>query len=301
MKIFLAGSTGFLGRHIGRALLDAGHEFAALTRSARKVSAVPELSGARAVEGDVTDPSSLVGRLDGADAVLGAVTFPNYPVEQPRLGLTFDRFDRRGTEHLLQEARRAGVESYLYISGAGADPSSDKSWYRAKGRAEEAIRSSGLRWAALRPSWAYGPGDKALNRLAGIARFSPIVPRLGVRPQRIQPVFVEDIALVVRRIFERAGAWNRVYEIGGPEVLTMDEVLKTMCEVLGRRRLVVPVPTLLAKLATAPLDLLPRPPMNPVGIEFAVQDGLVDITDIERELGVRPVDLRSGLARYLRG
>lgn len=300
MKVVIAGGTGFLGRHIGRALLDAGHEVAALTRSAQRVAAVPELSGARAVEGDVTDPSSLIGRLDGADAVIGAVTFPNYPVEQPRRGLTFDRFDRRGTEHLLGEALRAGVESYVYISGAGADAASDKTWYRAKGRAEDAIRSSGLRYAVLRPSWAYGPGDKALNRLAGITRFSPIVPRLGVRPQRIRPVFVGDIALAVTRIFERAAAWNRVYEIGGPEVMTMDEVLRTMCEVLGRKRLVVPVPTALAKLATAPLDLLPRPPMNPLGIEFAVQDGLVDITDLEQVLGVHPLELRSGLARYLR-
>jgi uncharacterized protein YbjT (DUF2867 family) len=301
VKVVIAGGTGFLGRHITRELIDAGHEVTVLTRNAERIGAVPELRGARASEADVTDPSSLVGALDGAEAVLGAVTFPNYPVEQPRRGLTFDRYDRRGTEHLLQEALRSGVESYVYISGAGADGASDKTWYRAKGRAEEAIRSSGLRYAILRPSWAYGPGDKALNRLAGIARLSPIVPRLGVRPQRIRPVFVGDIALAVRRVFERPEAWNRIYEIGGPEVMTMEEVLSTMLDVLGRRRLILPVPTALAKLATAPLDLLPNPPMNPAGVEFAVQDGLVDISDLERLLDVHPVDLRSGLGRYLRG
>ena len=298
MKVVVAGGTGFLGRYISRALLDDGHQVTVLSRSG-STGGIPQLVGANATAGDVTQPDSLTGKLEGADAVVAAITFSNYPMEVPRKGLTFDKHDRRGTENLLSEAERSGVTSFVYISGASADPHSPITWYRAKGRAEQTLRASSLRTTILRPSWAYGPEDKALNKFVQIARFSPIVPRIGLRDQLIRPVFVRDVAAAVARIFER-DAWDKTYEIGGPDVLTMDEVIHTMLEVMGKRRLVLPVPKFLPKIATAPLTLLPVPPMTPGGIEFAVQDGLVDTTDLEKDLELFPVPLREGLATYLR-
>jgi NADH dehydrogenase len=297
--IVVAGGTGFLGRHIASALVEAGHEVIILGRNRAKVSSVPELSGLEARTGDVTDPSSLTGVLEGADAVVGAVQFPNHPVEVPRKGLTYDRYDRQGTENLVEEARRAGVKRYVYLSGAGAKVTSDKSWYRAKGLAERAIEDSGIEFAVIRPSWAYGPEDRALNRLAQIARLSPIVPQLGVRPQLVQPVHVEDIALAFRRVFEVEDAWGRTFEIGGPRIMTMNEIIHTLLDVMGKKRLVLPIPLALAKLGTAPLVMLPSPPMTPFGIDFAVQDGLVDTAELEKVLEVHPLPLREGLARYI--
>jgi NADH dehydrogenase len=104
----------------------------------------------------------------------------------------------------------------------------------------------------------------------------------------------------VQRAFERDEAWGKVFEIGGPDVMTMDDVIRTMCEVMGKRRAILPIPAALAKLATAPLILLPKPPMTPLGIDFAVQDGVVDSSDTEEVLDVHPVTLREGLSRYLR-
>ncbi|HZA20253.1 MAG TPA: NAD(P)H-binding protein, partial [Actinomycetota bacterium] len=227
------------------------------------------------------------------------VGFPHYPVEQPRKGLTFNRFEWLGTQNLLAESRRSGVDRYVYVSGAGADSASEKAWYRAKGLAEEAIQSSDVSHAIVRPSWGYGPEDRALNRFVQIARFSPVIPKPGVRVQRIQPVFVEDIAEAVRRIFRTEDAWDRVFEIGGPEVLTMDQVIQTMLEVLGKKRLIVGIPVPVLKVATAPLVLLPKPPMSPSGIDFAVQDGIVDTTELEKVLDLHPMSLRDGLSRYL--
>ena len=300
MRILVAGGTGFVGRSIAGELLQAGHEVWILSRDPDKVRTIPQLQEASPRRGDVTEPASLVGVADGMEAIVGVVQFPNYPVELPRRGLTFDRYDRRGTEHLLGEARRAGVARYLYLSGAGADPASDKTWYRAKGLAEKAVEDSGLEFCILRPSWAYGPDDKALNRFAQIARFSPVVPRLGRHVQRIQPVFVGDIGTAARRIFEVDEAWGEVVEIGGPEVFSMDEVIRTMLDVLGLRRAVWPVPAALAKLATAPLVALPKPPMSPGGVEFAMQDAVVDNSAVEAVLDMHPIPLRAGLSRYLR-
>jgi NADH dehydrogenase len=307
VKVVVAGGTGFLGRHISKALIDAGHRVTVLGRTPHRAREIPQLAGADATRGDVTDPSSLTGTLEGADALVGAVQFPNYPMELQRQGLTFDRYDRVGTENLLAEAKRAVVDRYVYISGAGVSPRSDKRWYRAKGLAEEAIKASGLRYALVRPSWAYGPEDKALNKFVAIARLSPVIPfpapfslgRLRFSDQRIQPVSVDDIALAIVRIFERDDAWGKTFEIGSREVLTMREVVATMLTVMGKKRTMIPVPAPLMKMATAPLVVLPTPPLTPGGVEFAIQDGLVDITETERILDVHPVPLNEGLARYL--
>jgi uncharacterized protein YbjT (DUF2867 family) len=298
-KIAAVGGTGFLGRHIVRALLDGGHDVTVVGRHPEAVSGIALLAGANAARGDVTDPQSLTGTLDGHDAVVMSVTFPNYPMELPRKGLTFERYEAKGSEVLLAEAKRANVRRFLFISGAGADPTSDKSWYRAKGLAEGNIKSSGLDYVIIRPSWIYGPEDKSVNKIVSMVKTSPVVPRLGVRPQRIQPLFVDDLADAVARAFDRDDAWNQTFEIGGPDVMTMDEVIHTIARVLGRRRVTLPIPRELARIGTAPLVLLPTPPMTPTGVEFASQDGLVDMRAATRVLGVDPVPFEEGLRTYL--
>lgn len=301
MKIVVAGGTGFLGRHICRGLIETGHSVTVLGRDPTRVTAIPQLIGANATRGDVTDPTSLQATLDGADACVYSVGFPNYPMENARKGLTFDRYERVGVGNLLSEAIRAGVERFFYLSGANVDPSSPRSWLRAKGLAEEAIRASGLSYSILRPSWVYGPEDKALNKFVTIARISPIVPKPAPvgRQQMIQPVSYEDVKLAATRVFERSDAWNKTLEIGSRTVMTMGEVVTTMLRVLNKRRLIVPVPAPLLKLATVPLGLLPEPPLSPGGVEFAIQDGLVDISELERVLDVHPMPLQEGLSRYL--
>jgi NADH dehydrogenase len=285
--------------------MDDGHEVAVMGRDPRKVASIPELAGATGVFGDVTDPYSLKGTLDGYEAIVVAIQFPNYPMEQPRKNLTFDRYDREGTEHLLEEAQRSSVERFVYVSGVNVDPASPQPWYRAKGKAERSIKGSGIGHAILRPSWAYGPGDKALNKFVSIAKLSPVVP-IPTRfagttqmVQRIQPVASDDIALAISRIFSTDDAWGRVIEIGGPEAMTMPEVVRTMLDVMGKKRLLLPMPTALMKLATAPLTLLPKPPLTPGAVDFAVQDGLADLTELRSLLGIEPVPLRDGLSRYL--
>lgn len=299
MNVAVVGGTGFLGRHIAGALLQADHDVIVVGRHPERVPGIPLLAGATAARGDVTDAGTLPNALDGANAVVMVVTFPNYPMELPRKGLTFDRYEVNGAANLIAAAAEAGVDRFVYISGAGADSTSDKTWYRAKGRAEELVKASGLDYAIVRPSWVYGPEDRSVNQYVTMIRRSPVVPKLGVAPQRIQPLYVEDLAEAVKRIFERSDAWNQTFEIGGPEVVTMDEVITTVARVLGKKRTILPVPRVLAKIGTAPLVALPKPPMTPTGVDFVAQDGLVDLRATRRVLGIEPIGLEAGLRKYL--
>jgi NADH dehydrogenase len=252
--------------------------------------------------GDARDAASLPAAVAGVETVISCMQFPNFPVENPRKGHTFLEVDARGNERLVAAARGAGVQTYVYLSGAGAAPDARYHWYRAKWQAEEAVRGSGLRWTIVRPSWVYGPEDKALNRFANLARRLPVMPVIGDGRQRLQPVFVEDVARVVVDSLANPAAANAVFEIGGPEVLTMDEVLRTLLGVMGKKRPLLHTPAFIPRMVGALLGLLPLParPLSPDAVTFITMDALADTAALLRafpELRLTP--LREGLATYL--
>jgi NADH dehydrogenase len=208
--------------------------------------------------------------------------------------------DARGTENLVAAAREAGAGRFVYISGTGAAPEG-RHWFRAKWRAEEAVRASGMTYTILRPSWVYGPEDKALNRFLGMARFLPVVPQIGdIANQKVQPVFVEDVARAVAESLTNPAADNRVFEIGGPDVLSMKEVVSTALEMAGNRRMLLAVPKGVMRLVASVLQYAPGRPLTPDAVDFITMNGLADPVEIEQALGLRMTPLREGLATYLR-
>jgi len=293
--ILVAGGTGFLGSHIVRSLAEHGHHVRVLTRDP---DGIADFGQKETAAGDVRDPSTLGEAIAGCRAVVMAAQFHGHPMEKPRRGRSYDAVDRAGTENLLAAGRAAGVERFLYLSGAGVGQGRSEPWFVAKDRAEAAVRASGLAWINLRPSWAYGLGDRALNRIATIARFSPVVPVLGWNRQRVMPVWAGDVGETAARAFATDGAWNRTIEIGGPEILSMREVIQTLMRVSGHRRVLIPMPTWLAKVATAPLAVLPNPPLTPRGVAFATADALVDNAAARDFLAMEPIPLEDGLTRY---
>ena len=239
--ILVAGGTGFVGGGIVRELARRGKQVAVLTRSASRAKRFPGLD-VEYREGDVTRPESLAAAMQGVEAVVGCQQFPNSPIENPGKGYTFEKVDAEGTENLVRAAKAAGVGRYVYLSGAGAAPEG-RHWFRAKWRAETAVRESGLTYTILRPSWVYGPEDKSLNKFLGMSRFLPFVPLIGnAGKQRMQPVFIDDVARAVAESLDNPAAANQVFELGGPDVMSMTEVVRTALQVAGRRRLLLSSP-----------------------------------------------------------
>lgn len=296
--ILVAGGSGFIGGAVVRRLVSRGMDVAVMTAHPGRSRSRIKAMGARVVPGDILDPPSLDRAVDGVEAVVQALTFPTFPVEKPRKRYTFEEFDHLGTERLVAAAAKGGVGRYVYASGAGAAPDAPKVWFRAKWFGEEAIRAAGVPHAIIRPSWVYGPGDPALNKFVAFHRWLPFVPVIGDGSQQLQPVFVDDVAEAMAQGAAPAGPTG-TFEIGGPEVLSMNDVLRTMMEVRGKVKPLVHFPAFLPKLAGLFIQVLPRPPLSPDAVDFATADALADTTKllVEFELSLTP--LREGLSTYL--
>ncbi|HEY5639771.1 MAG TPA: complex I NDUFA9 subunit family protein [Dehalococcoidia bacterium] len=297
--ILVAGGTGFVGAGIVRELARRGKQFAVLTRDPdRSAGRFPGLS----VEyraGDVREPSTLEAAMAGVESVIGCQQFPNSPIENPKKGHTFEEVDARGTENLVVVAKAVGAKQFIYLSATGAAPEG-RHWFRAKWRAEQAVRNSGLTYTILRPPWVYGPEDSALNRFLAMSRFQPFVPLIGAPgKQKMQPVFIDDVGRATAECLDNPAAVNQTFELGGPEVLTMSQVVLTALEVAGRRRLLLPAPKFVMKALAAVVQFMPGRPLTPDAVDFITMDALGDPSDISQKLGLTPTPLREGLATYL--
>lgn len=326
MNVLVSGATGFMGSAITRHLLAAGYQVRAMGRSADRSRSV--LSGfdegRRALEegrltfisADVTRPDTLRPAVEGVDAIVQAAQFPGAPNEDSRKGLTYMNVDRNGTLNLLEavsEVYRAqtagpglnrfpsGAPRFVYLSGVTVRENAPNIWDRAKWQAEEAIRSSGLDWTIIRSSMAYGSGDVALNLIIRYSDLLPFMPLFGNGEERLTPVFVEDVGRIFARVLGASGvADGATLPLGGPEVLTMNQVLRTALEVMGRRRPLLHVPKPVGRVQGALMQFLPGRPLTPMAVDFSSQGGVADPEPLRRLFpDFEPVRLRDGLATYL--
>jgi uncharacterized protein YbjT (DUF2867 family) len=296
--VAVAGGSGFIGGAIIRRLASiAGTSLRVLSRSPERARQRAGDGGAEFVRADITDPSSLGLALKGAAALIDAVQFDGYPIENPRRGLTFERVDYGGAIALLEAARSSGVRHFIYISGAAADPASGHPAFRAKGRAEQAVRQSGLDYTIFRPSLVYGAGDRVLSGFARLIRFVPVFPVPGTGRQKIQPVLVDDLAACVALALSSKGR-NGTFEVGGPDLMTFDEMIRLVMEITGHRRPIVHIPDGMMRLAGAMLERLPTPLLTRDAVTFVTADNACDIGPLKAEFGIELTPARVGM-RYL--
>lgn len=299
MRIVVTGGTGFIGREIVDGLLADGgdDQIVVVTRDpGRAESWGGRVEHAQAFAGD---PVSLGRAFTGADVVVHAIQFPNHPVEDPARGRTYLEVDGRGTVVAVETARKLGVRRFVYLSGAGAGQGRAEPWFRAKDMAEAAIRASGLEHTLLRPSWIYGPRDRSLNRFVFFCRHLPLVPVIGDGRTHVDPIAVEDVARCAVAAARRPDATAGAFDLAGPERLTMDEIIRTVQRVLGKRRPLLHHPASLMKLLVRPMALMPEPLLSPGAIDFILQEVAVDPRPAMAHFGFEFTRLEDGLRRYL--
>jgi NADH dehydrogenase len=300
--ILVSGGTGFVGSAIAKELMRRGERVAVLGRDAEKIRKRLG-TDVEPREGDVRDPQSLAAAMTGIDVVINAVQFPGSPIENRRKGYTFEEVDLKGTRHQVDAAKAAGVRRFVYISGVGTSKTADRHWFRYKWEAEKYLQdtaqAAGFEWAVLRPTWIFGPDDVSLNRILGMSKLLPFVPMFGDGKQSMQPVFIDDVARAAADIALKPEAANTLFEIGGPDVMSMNDVIKTALEVRSKKRFLLHQPVFVGKAIGTLAAILPSRPLSAVAIDFITESATADNTTLMRILNPHLTPLREGLETYM--
>jgi NADH dehydrogenase len=238
--ITVFGGSGFIGRHLVRALAREGWRIRVATRRpdlSFHLQPLGQVGQINAVQANLRYPDSLAAALRGADAAVNLVG-----ILAPWGKQTFDSVQAEGAGAVARAARDAGISNFIHISAIGADSSSPSAYARTKGEGEAAVRAAMPSAIILRPSVVFGPEDQFFNRFATMARALPVLPLIGGGATRLQPVYVGDVAKTAARLLGGAGQEGATYELGGPAVMTMRDVMEFTLATIQRRRLLAPLP-----------------------------------------------------------
>lgn len=284
--ILVTGAAGYVGHTLVHRLVEAGQPVRAMVHSPAKAEA--RLAAVRdrieIVAGDVTRPETLPPALDGVRAVVHLVA-----VAIEKGGATYEQINTEGTINLIEAAKAAGVRRFVNMSQNGADSASPYRFLRSKGKAQDAVAASGLDWTALRPSVIWGPQDEFANVQARLIKITPLVfPVPGDGQARFQPVWVGDVAEALARCLDDDRTTGHTYGLGGPEVLTYEEIVRRVLVALGTQRALLHTPVPLMALAVRAMQVLPNPPVTPGLLDLLKVDNTVADNALPGVFGILP-------------
>ena len=252
--ILVNGGTGFVGSRIVHALRAENREVRCLVRHPERAGQL-RAWGCELVPGDMTDADSLRRAVEGCAAVVHLVAIIQGKPEE------FDRVMTQGTAELVAAAEQAGVGRFVLMSALGTSEATREltPYYRAKWAMEQTVEGSSLAHTIFRPSFVFGRDGGVLPTFVRLVRYSPVTPIVGSGTQRIQPIWVDDVAAHYAKSIDLPEAAGRTFEIGGPDVVTWDELYSRIASVLGKRRARIHLPYSLMRVNAAVLETLPGP------------------------------------------
>ena len=306
LRLVVLGGSGFIGRHLLRRLAEGGDEVLLLSRNlgAHDDRLLPPGVSLRQI--DVYDGEALLKAFDGADAVVNLVGILN---ERGNDGSGFRRAHVELTRAVVAACHAAGVPRLLQMSSLNAGRGC--SHYRAsRGEAEAVVRGSGLKWTIFEPSVIFGPGDGLFFRFAALLKLAPVLP-LARANAKFAPVFVGDVAEAFARALRDPSTVGETYELYGPEVYTLRQIVDMTQRQLGMRRLVINLPDWLGRMQALACDFVPGKPFSSDNFRSLLTDSVGGIDGLHR-LGIEPTrvsrtlpsllghggDRQSRLARY---
>lgn len=291
--VVILGGSGFVGRHLAARLRRDGRRVTILSRvldTAKRDKLSPDIE---VREGDVYDPAFLRAAFAGADAVVNLTGILN---EHGDDGREFERVFVVLTEHVIAAMHAVGVRRLLQMSALRAGEG-DSHYLQARGHAEECTRDSNLDWTLFRPSVIAGPGDGLFCRFDALLRYAPILP-IGRAEARFQPVWVGDVAAAYARALDDVGTIGQCFELVGPDVFTLAEIVRMTAAARGRRRLVLPLPRALGRLQAEVGEHLPGKPISRDNWRSLQLDSVSADNGLPR-LGITPTPIPPQLPRIL--
>lgn len=289
--VALLGGTGFVGRILAARLQNAGLRSRVLTRDTTHARALWPLPDVECRVVNPYDPTALAPALSGCDAVVNLVGILN---ERGDSGDGFARAHVTLTRGALAAASDAGVARFVQMSALNANPHGPSHYLRTKGEAEALVQAeTRLRGAIVRPSVIFGDGDGLFGRFAPIVRWLPFLPLAGATA-RLQPVFVGDVVEAVLRILiDDTLAHGAVFELGGPRVMTLGEIVAFTAQATGRRCPVLPLPAPLGRLQAEVCEHLPGKPFSRDNWRSLARDSVVAGEDGLHRLGIVPTPVEA--------
>lgn len=291
----ITGGTGFVGSNLVRELLRGSYRVRCLARRPEK-AAYLEKEGVQLIRGDVTDISSVLKAITPEiEAVIHLVGI----LVETRAA-TFRAVHVDGTRNVLEACKGMGVQRYLHMSALGARADARSAYHLTKWEAEEMVRSSGLDFTIFRPSVIFGKEDRFTNIFASAMRISPFIAVPGRGTNRMQPVFVKDVAGAFAAAVKSRETCGKTLELGGPEMLTLDEVIDRVAQVLGKKRVKAHIPMpLMRVIALFAETFLSKPPVSRDALLMLEEENVTALNALTRVFGITPTGLIEGMRTYL--
>jgi uncharacterized protein YbjT (DUF2867 family) len=247
--ILVTGATGFIGSHVVERLGKDGRSVRVLVRKDADAERFAR-EGLSTALGDVTDPGSLSSAVSGCESVVHLVGI----IREKAPKVTFEGVVTQGTRNLVVASQAAAVGRIVYMSAIGTRPGAPTKYLRTKWEAEQAVKESGIRFTILRSSPVVGPKGEFTQLLVELAR-KRLIPIIGSGEYRFQPIFSGDVAAYISSSLDSDEAVGKTFEIAGPEILTMNDMMRAVSEVLGRRARMIHIPLFLMRLLIPVLAL----------------------------------------------
>lgn len=303
------GGSGFVGRNVVRELAKRGWRVRVAVRRphlAQFLRPMGHVGQIQLKQCNLRHAPSVAEALRGADAVVNLVGLLHQTGPQ-----TFSAVQSAGAATVARLAKEEGVKTFVHMSAIGADAQSDSLYAHTKGEAEAAVRAAIPAATILRPSIIFGQEDSFFNKFAAMAGFSPVLPLIGGGKTKFQPVYVDDVADAICEALTRPEARGRTFELGGPRIYTFRELMEMMLHETGRKRLLLPVPFLIASLIGFAGQLTGRlpfvePPLTADQVKLLKHDNVVsaeggaggDMGTLA-DLGITPHTVESVLPSYM--
>ncbi len=296
--VVVFGGSGFLGRHTVRALAKAGYRVRVATRWPNLGQHLPPMGVVGQIQllkCNVLDADQVAAAVQRADAVVNLVGILNQTGAQG-----FEDIHVEAAETIAKAARAAGAQTLVHVSSIGSDPEAPSKYARSKAEGEARVRAAFPDAAVLKPSIVFGPEDSFFNKFAGLSRLLPALPLIGGGKTRFQPVFVGDVAEAILACVRDAATRGRTYELGGPNVYSFKELMELMLRMIGRKRLLVPMPFALASIKGAVLGLLPGKLLTRDQVQSLKTDNVVSSSALTlANLGITSDSVQAVVPSYL--
>lgn len=293
-KVLVTGANGFIGSHLVRRLASSGRSVRAMVRSRERVD-LPD--GVLVIQADVTKPETLRPAVEGVGVVVHTAALVAN-LKEPYPG-AYQAVNLRGTQSLVEAARRAKVERFVLLSGMDTKPGKTGSYMATRWGMEEAVRQGGIPYVVLQPSVLFGQGAPFITELAKLARKFPVVPAIGGGGVMFQPIWVEDVVSCLVACVDRPDVLGGAYPVGGAERVSFGQIVQALGQAMGKGRTTVTLPVPVARaLAACMTAVLPHPPLTPASIELFTLKQTTSLDAALRAFGVEPRGLITHLTEH---